>query len=422
MAAEINDPRRAGRRFRILLLSRIVEQCALGAASVLLAAYLGPQAFAPLAVIFIVNSGSVTLSDFGVGLAALRCQPEAHVGAGVRRRMRLINSVILVTGVLLGMAVRGDAGVILGAGAAIWFASAEAFVQKASAINRGRGRRAAISEFAGVAVFVAVAAGGVLAGEALLGLALAFIVKHMTEALISRHANDVFSSDGAVNDLGSLWVSQALAYAIANIDYAVVGIVLGASALSIYTIAYRVVVGGPAMIAYVASRTAVADLSASDPDTRQERYHSYVRPLFRTGAVAGVLACVAAPLLALILGSGWAGVIPTVVVLSVSLPWRMIAGQAGSLAVAVGKVRDLVRWELSRLVVFGVAYVAAALVGYGAFVVTVSVVWIIGITTLQDAAERAARLISPLRLRRWAVGASVVALLAGCALALGGQM
>ena len=56
MAAEINDPRRAGRRFRILLLSRIVEQCALGAASVLLAAYLGPQAFAPLAVIFIVIS------------------------------------------------------------------------------------------------------------------------------------------------------------------------------------------------------------------------------------------------------------------------------------------------------------------------------------------------------------------------------
>ena len=98
---------------------------------------------------------------------------------------------------------------------------------------------------------------------------------------------------------------------------------------------------------------------------------------------------------ALILGSGWAGVIPTVVVLSVSLPWRMIAGQAGSLAVAVGKVRDLVRWELSRLVVFGVAYVAAALVGYGAFVVTVSVVWIIGITTLQDAAERAAALDQP---------------------------
>ena len=176
------------------------------------------------------------------------------------------------------------------------------------------------------------------------------------------------------------------------------------------------------MVAYVASRTAVADFSASGDEARKARYHTYFRPLFRTGAAAAVVACCVAPLLGLLLGAGWAAVVPTVVVLSCSLPWRMIAGQGGSLAIAAGKARDLVRWEMSRLVGFALAYVLAACIGYGAFVVTVSVVWIGGITSLQLAAERGAGVTGPMKLWRWAGVACVIAMVAGALLAIGGWL
>ena len=235
MAAEVTDPHRAGRRFRTLLVSRVVEQGVLGAASLLLAAYLGPQAFAPIAILFIVNSGAVTLSDFGVGLAALRCPPDQHIGTGARRRMRLINLSLLAAGLAAAVVVRGEIGLFIGSSVAIWWSSAEAFVQKASAINRGFGTRSAVSELLGITAFVVVIAVGVAMSDVFVGVAAGFVVKHLVEWIVARHPRDVFSSRGAVFDLKELWVSQALAYTIANVDYAIVGIVLGASrAVGVY--------------------------------------------------------------------------------------------------------------------------------------------------------------------------------------------
>ena len=279
---------RAGRRFPALLGSRIVEQCVLGGASLLLAARLGTVAFAPIAALFVINSAAVTLSDYGVGLAVLRCAPQEVVAARARTGMRIGNLSILVVGVVVGAVVRGDVGLLIAAGAVIWWSSAEAFVAKAASINQGVGQRAAFAEIVGSAAFGAAVVALGFGGRALVVTSIAFAVKHVLEACIA-HRPDVFGPTGTRPDLGALWGTQAVAFGVSNVDYVVVAVLLGASAFSIYTIAYRFAVAVPSMVAYVASRTLIADLGGADTDeVRQDRYLHYVKRLFAVGIVAAV--------------------------------------------------------------------------------------------------------------------------------------
>ena len=181
----------------------------------------------------------------------------------------------------------------------------------------------------------------------------ALVAKHVLETLIARRHEDVFARDGVSDEIGALWVTQALAFGIANVDYLLVGITLGPSAFSVYSIAYRLAVAVPATVAFVASRNSVAEMaSVDDPLVRERRYGRYVTPLFVVGAAAALAVAVCAPVLAGLLGQQWTQVGPTAAVLAIALPWRMIVGQAGALAITGGNTRRLVRWEVERLLGF----------------------------------------------------------------------
>ena len=230
---------RAGRRFPALLGSRVFEQCVLGGASLLLATRLGTVAFAPIAALFVINSAAVTLSDYGVGLAVLRCVPGERVTTHARRRMRLANSVIFVAGLLAGVIADGDVGLLIGTGAVIWWSSAEAFVAKANAINHGVGQRAALGEVLGSAAFAVPVIAFAFGPQALLVVGVALPAKHAVEALVAHQRSGAFAVDGSTPDLAALWGTQALAFGVANVDYLVVAVALGPTAFSIYTVAYR---------------------------------------------------------------------------------------------------------------------------------------------------------------------------------------
>jgi O-antigen/teichoic acid export membrane protein len=209
-----------------------------------------------------------------------------------------------------------------------------------------------------------------------------------------------------------------LAYGLGNIDYVIVAAVLGVTAFSVYTLAYRVAVAVPSVVAYVATRTAVSDFSTAAHDAeRQARYSRYVRPLFAIGVVSAVVAAGVGMVLPSVLGARWDAVAPAIAVLAFAAPWRMIAGQAGALAIADGAEARLVRWELVRLAVFAVLFSAAALAGFDVFLATVTTGWIVGVTVLHRLATRRAGL------REWGtlvplaalavVGAVAVALATG---------
>jgi O-antigen/teichoic acid export membrane protein len=380
----------AGRRLPALLASRVAEQAVLGGAAILLAARLGTEGFAPVAVLLVVASAAVALADYGVGLAVLRRAPGEMIAGRARRRMRIANAVILGTAVVIGIAFGDTTGEVIALGGAVWATTAEAFIAKAAAINAGSGHRAAAAELVAIAAFAAAVVGFADGAAAIAVVGGALVVKQLLEVLLTRPP-DVFAPDGTQPELVALWGTQASAFAVANVDYLLVGIMLGPAAFSIYTIGYRVAVALPSVLAYVATRTAIADLGATTTaDEREARLARYVRPLFALGVLGALIAAAAAFVLPLILGSEWDDVRPTVLVLAIAVPWRMIFGQAGALALVARRSHELVVWQLLQLGAFAVALAIAASIGYGVFVGVVAGAWIVSVVVVERAATRAA--------------------------------
>jgi hypothetical protein len=407
---------RAGRRFPLLLGSRVFEQCVLGGASLVLAARVGTVAFAPIAALFVINAAAVTLSDYGVGLAVLRCAPDELVAARVRTGMRAANVSLMVVGLILGPFVGGDIGLLVAAGVVIWWSSAEAFVAKAASINHGVGQRAALAEIVGSAAFGAAVLALGFGSRALLITCIAFPLKHVLEALIA-HRPAVFGQAGSRPDLAALWGTQALAFGVANVDYLVVAVLLGASAFSIYTIAYRFAVAVPSMVAYVASRTLIADLSGSDTnEIRHARYLHYLERLFALGVLAAVVMSAGAFLVPSLLGAQWAAVAPTVAVLAVAVPWRMAYGQAGALAVALRQAGFVVKWGAVQLTCFAVVFAVAASFDYSTFVTVSAIAWIVAVTWFERGVAAKVAIAGWRWLPRLAVVGVSVALVAGMGL------
>jgi hypothetical protein len=319
--------------------------------------------------------------------------------------MELGNLALLVCGVAVGFAIGGTTGFFVGASVAIWAASAEAFVEKASAINRSQGHIAAVAELIGSSVFAMLVFVCARGPAALPVVAGAFLLKHLIEAIAARHPDDVFSADGEARDVGMMWLTQVIAFGIANVDYVLVAILLGPADFSVYVIAFRLAVAMPSMVGYVANRTALADYATSaDAADRQRRYRNYIGPLFAAGILGAFVAIGAAPILGRFLGGDWAAVTPTVAVLALALPWRMIAGQCGAVLVDAGRARELARWKTLQLAGSALAYAVATRLGYAPFVATVSLSWILSVALLQRLTEERVGLQGP----RWLEFATVI--------------
>jgi len=378
----------AGQRLPALLASRVVEQCVIGLASLLLAARLGPAEFAPVSVLLIANSAAVTLSDWGVGLSVLRRAPGEHVARRSLTGMRLANLTLLAGGVLAGIAVGGTTGVVLVASATIWWSTAEAYLAKAAAINVGDGHRAAVAEIVGSVVFIVPVVAVATADAAVVVVGAALVAKHLAEALVAGRPGFAFAANGARPELGAMWGTQMLAFLVGNADYVVVALVLGAEAFSIYSVGYRVAVAIPSVVAYAATRTSLADLGAAgSPALRQTRFLAYVRPLFALGVAGAVVAATVGAVLPGILGAGWDGLAATIAVLAVAAPWRMVFGQAGALTLVARRSHALVVRQVVQLVGFVALGVVAALVGYGTFVAMTTCCWIVSVTLMTKAAS-----------------------------------
>src|SRR5581483_2137767 len=118
--------------------------------------------------------------------------------------------------------------------------------------------------------------------------ASALAAKHLVELVIAR-SDAAFTAGGDAPAWRSLWGTQVVAFGVANVDYLLVAVALGARAFSVYTIAFRIAAAIPSVVAYAATRTAVADISAADAGGRQRAYIGYVRPLFGFGVLSALV-------------------------------------------------------------------------------------------------------------------------------------
>ena len=89
-------------------------------ASLLLARIVGPTAFAPIALLLVVNSLAVQVSDLGLGFAVLRSRPGDLIANGSLLRLRRLSVSLALGGAVLGLVLGGSTGAIVAAGAWVW--------------------------------------------------------------------------------------------------------------------------------------------------------------------------------------------------------------------------------------------------------------------------------------------------------------
>ena len=237
-----------------LLVARVVEQGVIGLASLVLAARLGVDAFAPVSALFVINSLAVLLSDFGLGMRVLSTAPQT-VAVGTFRLVRLVNLCVAVVAAVAGLWLHDTLGLVVALSGAIWLMSAEAYVRKAALVRLGRVRRVAVSEGIGSTVFALVVVVAVVRPSvAVAWVGTVFILKHVVEALASRGTAGAFCADGEpIHRALHVWVTQLLAYGCANADFLIVGIVISSAAFSVYSLAFRIAAVVTSQVSYAAN-------------------------------------------------------------------------------------------------------------------------------------------------------------------------
>lgn len=383
-------------RVRLLLVSRVVEQAVLGLATLLLARRLGVDAFAPVSVLLVVNSIAVTGSDFGLGAAVLRHPADRTLQIRVVHRLRRFNAAVVAVGLLAAVFTSGTLRTILIASVVIWALSAEAYVRKSVAIKIGRVSRVAAAEIVSSAAFaVAVVAAAVFDGQALVLVASGFCVKHLIEIAVVPHRGELFDVNGDPAGLGPVWGTQMLAFGISNVDYLIVGAAFTAPVFSVYVLGFRLANALPAQVASVATRVSMVDLAVLDREVRQAVYSRFMRQLFLVGLAGAVVTAALAPLLPWVLGPSWRAVVWVVLVLALAVPWRLVLGIAGSLALTGGITVRLLRWEVARLAFFAATLFLVSRIGFNLVVGVVTLAEVLAVVLYHEMAARATGLRPP---------------------------
>lgn len=367
-------PGRRVQPIRLLVVSRVAEQATLGVASLLLARWLGPDAFVPVAVLFILNSLAIQVSDLGLGFGVLRSPSDRPLARVLFTRVRIVDGSVAVVGLVVGGVLGGDVGAVVAIGSVIWYLSAESYVRKTVALKRGRVRRLVVAEIVGTAVFaVFVAAAYFDLDRAVVLVGLGLLAKLATEALLLRDWRSMFVTEGATRGSTGEWLGQVMTYVIANVDYLLIGLLMSPEDLSRYVIAFRVASAAPALLASPLTQAAFIEMADTDPVHRQESYDGLVRRIAALGGLGVAVVAAGAPVVGWFLGSSWAGVGALMVILAWAIPWRLLLGPSVAMAVTAGKAWRVVAWESGRLVAvatavvigaqFGLVQVAAAMAG-----------------------------------------------------------
>lgn len=148
--------------------------------------------------------------------------------------------------------------------------------------------------------------------------------------------------------------TEALGYALQNLDYLLIGRFLGAGALGIYTLAFRIpelVIKQSAGIIGSVSFPAFSQVRR-DPGRLRAGYLRTVRLQASVLAPAALgLAIVADPMVAFVFGSRWLDVVPVLQVIAAYTWLRTLVFTAGSVYKAIGRPGLLNAISLAQLVV-----------------------------------------------------------------------
>lgn len=379
--------RLAGSRYGPMTVARVLDQAAMGVITLVLAARLEVSVFGAASVLLIVASLAGSIADGGRSLAIIRLADDTRIGADSLRAMRLLNLAAAIVAAAIGLLVLdGTWQVVVGTAGIVWGLTAEQTIGRAAMIATRQERRCARVEITAAisAVFVLVFVGF---DHPVGALPASLCARSIVVAVGARRALAEKREASGGESVGSaLVLSQALGYAIANVDYVIALVMLGPGPLGLYLLGFRVANLAPAQLSSALWPVALNEL-AGDVDAGAV-YRRLLRSALWIG-VLGALATIAlSPLLPVVLGERWGDVVPVVILLAPAIPFRLTFGLAGSVFVARGQERALVRYEVIRLLTTASALAVGAIYGLGQFAAAATGMTIIAHGVLHHMARR----------------------------------
>lgn len=171
---------------------------------------------------------------------------------------------------------------------------------------------------------------------------------------------------------------QVMGYLNQNADNFLIGIFLGAVPLGYYVVAYRVLIVLNEIMIVTVNRVGLAAFSRLQGDEAELRESAY--------SVAGLSATIALPVYAglaviapeavhLVFGARWALSAPVMRILCIAGTAQTVTSFTHPLVIAVGRVRNELRWQITSMVVQVAGFAAAVHLGL------VAVAWSLAVSS-----------------------------------------
>jgi PST family polysaccharide transporter len=219
---------------------------------------------------------------------------------------------------------------------------------------------------------------------------------------------------------GPLMIFNSLLYWARNIDNLVLGLVAGAVAVGIYARAYILMLVPVTQVTVVMGRVLLPALSRYYDDIPRMRA-TYVRALRLSSSltipVGAGLACLASPIVAVLFGARWHGMVILLTVLAATVPVQVVVAGAGPIYQALAKTRMWSRRAAVTAVLTMIALCGGAIFGATGVAVGFAIAWcglahyavsqpwaLVGLSIREGIASVLSALVSALAMAGWLVG------------------
>ncbi len=335
-----------------------------------LARLLTPEDFGVTGMAMVVIACGSIIADLGVGAAVIQ---KEEVPEPIRSRLYglglatgAVMFLVLCVGAPLVGRIYGDprvGPVLVGLGATFLVLPIGALHQSLAEKRLAFKRLAAIevtASIAGAAVAVlsALAGGGVwalVADQVTAASMKAALLAAQGRATSRTRPSLGLSGLRPYLRFGAFSVGQRAAnYATANVDYALVGSLLGAHALGLYRIAYELATLTSGRLNIVVSRVFFPVMARFASD--RERFRGAFLRMQETATILGAPLVIGIGLVAPLavpglLGARWTESVPLLRVLCIVGLGRVIAGTIGPAILAAGRPELGLRWSLTLVVI-----------------------------------------------------------------------
>lgn len=347
------------------------------ASGIVMARLLAPRDFGVFAIALVATELLLSLNDVGLVAALVRHQGDPARLARTAVTLALASSVFLYAALFAIAPAFASAVQTPDATTLIRLLAIAVLIDGVSSVPTGLLTRSlrqdlrTVAELVGVGVTIVTSVGLALSGWGVWSLVWGRLIGNATcafliLAVVPHRPWPGFNRADAVEMLhfgGPLAGASLVTFVLLNAHYAIVGHILGPTALGFYVLAFNISGWPVGLISQAARRVALAGfsrLAANHGQLEDGFLRAFVLLLGLALPTCLLLSLLAMPLIHVVYGSRWDPAVVPLQLLSVLAAIRVVAYLVEDLLMAVGRSRSVLWLQLSWLVVLTPALVVGA--------------------------------------------------------------